>query len=55
MYLKKIAGIAGIALFVAYFAPIVIKLKDIPLTIVMLSGIVLVTIDVWQSLTNSDD
>jgi len=52
MRLKMLAGIVAIMLFVAYFGPIVVKLKDLPLTIVVLGGIVLVAIDFWESLAD---
>lgn len=55
MHLKTLAGIFAIALFVAYFGPIVIKLKDLPLTAVVVGGIVMVAIDVWESLTDQND
>ena len=50
MRLKVLAGIAAITLFAAYFGPIVIKLKDIPLSIVVFGGIALVAVDLWESL-----
>ena len=52
MPLKAIANVAAMALFVAYFTPLVVKLKDIPLTIAVLGGIVLVAIDLWQSFSD---
>jgi hypothetical protein len=50
MRFKVLAGIVAVALFVAYFGPIVIKLKDIPLGIVVLGGIALMAVDLWESL-----
>jgi len=50
MRFNVLAGIAAITLFAAYFGPIVIKLKEIPLAIVVLGGLVLVAIDLVESL-----
>lgn len=55
MRFNIIASIAAMALFVAYFGPIVLKLKDIPLTIVVIGGIVLVAFDIWESLSDRGD
>jgi hypothetical protein len=52
MRFNILAGIAATALFLAYFGPIVLKLKDMPLTVVVLLGIVLVVVDLWQSLAD---
>jgi hypothetical protein len=52
MPFKILAGVAALTLFVAYYGPIVIKLKETPLTIVVLSGIVLVAVDLWESLAD---
>ena len=45
-----LAGIAAMLLFLAYYSPIVIKLRDVPLTIVVLGTVVLAAIDLWESL-----
>jgi len=37
---------------VAYFGPTVIKLKEISLTMVVLGGIALVAVDLWESLAD---
>lgn len=50
-----LAAIAGLGLFVAYFGPLVVKLKEISLTVVVLGGIVLVAVDLWQSLAERSD
>ena len=55
MRLKALADIAAMTLFVAYFAPVVIKLKEVPLTLVALGGIALAAIDSWQSYTDRGD
>lgn len=55
MRFDTLAAIAAMALLLAYLSPIVIKLKDIPLTLVVLGGIVLVAIDLWGSLSDRAD
>jgi len=55
MRINTLTAITAFALFIAYFGPIVIKLRDIPLTLVVIGGIVLVAVDIWQSLSDSAD
>jgi hypothetical protein len=55
MPLKIIAGIIGAALFLGYMAPVVLKLKDAALWIVAGTGIVMMLVDLWQSLRSKDD
>lgn len=55
MYIKRIPAVAALVLFVAYFGPIVVKLKEIALAFVVLGGIILVAVDTWESLAEHDD
>ena len=50
MRFDVLASIVAILLFLAYFGPVVAKLKEIPLAMVVLGGVVLVAVDVWESL-----
>lgn len=50
MRFAHLSGLVAIALFVAYFGPILVKLKQIPLGIVLLGGIALVIVDYLDSL-----
>lgn len=50
MYFKLVANSIALALLVAYYAPVVIKLDSPPLTLVALAGLVLAVIDALQSL-----
>lgn len=54
-YFNTVTGIFAVALFAGYFLPLMIKLKDLPLGLVLLGGIVLVIVDVWQSLADRGD
>lgn len=51
----NIAGIVAAALFITYLAPIILKLKDFELTLVILVGVVMMLIDLWQSLQTKHD
>ena len=55
MRLKLVADIAAILLFGAYFLPVVVKLRDIPLTVVAVGGIILAAIDSWHSFSDRAD
>ena len=55
MILKVVAGILAMSLALAFLAPPVLKLKDPALAIVVLIGVVLMAIDLWQSLQSKDD
>ena len=55
MPIKIFAGIVAIALMVAYLSPVVFKLKDIALGVVILIGIAMMLIDLRQSLKSEDD
>ena len=55
MALKIFAGIVGVVLLLVYVAPVVLKLKDIPLAVVALVGLAMMFIDLWQSLKSKED
>lgn len=55
MPIKIFAGIVAIVLMVAFLSPVVFKLKDVALGIVILIGIVMMLIDLWQSLQSKED
>jgi len=55
MPIKIFAGIVAIALMIAFLSPVVFKLKDIPLGMVILIGIVMMLVDLWQSLQSKED
>ncbi len=52
---KYFAAALAVILMLVYLAPVVIKLRDPALTIVVLIGIVLMLIDLWQSLRSAGD
>ncbi len=55
MALKIIAGILAVSLMLIYLAPVVLKLQQPALTIVVLIGIVMMLVDLWQSLKSKED
>lgn len=55
MALKIIAGIIATILVLMFLAPPVLKLKDVALTAVILIGVVMMLVDLWQSLQSKDD
>jgi len=55
MIVKIIAGLIGAALLFVYVAPVVLRLKEISLSIVFLIGAVMMLVDLWQSLRSKED
>ena len=54
MILKIITGLIALLLMIAYVLPPAIKLKHAALAIVIAIGVVLMLIDLWQSLREND-
>lgn len=55
MTFKVIAGAIAVALMLTYLGPIVLKLGEPALTIVVLIGVVMMLVDLWQSLQSKND
>ena len=55
MPIKIISAVVAVALVLAYLSPVVFKLKDVALGLVILIGIAMMLIDLWQSLQSKDD
>ena len=55
MPIKIFAGIVAVALMIAFLSPVVFKLKDVPLGVIILIGIAMMLIDLLQSLKSKDD
>ncbi len=55
MAIKIFAAFVAIALMIAFLAPVVFKLKDIALGCIILVGIVMMLIDLWQSLQSKEE
>ena len=54
MTFKILTGIFTVALIAIYMGAIAVKLKDPALFIVMLAGLAMVIVDLWQSLKEKD-
>jgi hypothetical protein len=54
MIMKIVAGIIAIALVTAYVIPPALKLKDVALVAVIALGMVMMLVDLWQSLHESE-
>jgi len=54
MRFQILAGTVAIALLLAFVLPIVIKLKEVSLGVVILIGLALMARDFWDSLKDSD-
>lgn len=55
MIFKYIAGVVALALMLAYLLPPVFKLKEIDLGIVIIIGVAMAAVDLWQSFKSKDD
>lgn len=54
MLSKLVFGVIGVALMAVFLAPIVLKLKEVSLAVVILIGLGLMIIDMVQSLRSND-
>lgn len=55
MAYKIIAGILAASLLLVYMAPVVLRLQDMALWAVVGIGVVMMLVDLWQSLQSKDD
>lgn len=55
MALKIIAGILAAGLLIVFVGPVVLKLKDVALSVVVLIGLGMMLTDLWQSLKSKED
>ena len=55
MPVKIFSGLVAISLLLAYLVPLVVKLKEVSLGVIMLIGVVMMLVDLWQSLQSKDD
>lgn len=55
MFIKIFSGFVAISLLLAFLVPPVLKLKEVALGVVMLIGVTMVLVDLWQSLKSKDD
>ena len=55
MAFKILAGLIAATLVIAFLAPPAIKLQDAALGGVILVGVVMMLVDLWQSIWSKDD
>ena len=55
MPLKIFGGVVAVVLFIAYLLPLVTKLKEVSLGVVILIALVMMLIDLGQSLKSKED
>ena len=55
MPIKIFAAAVAVALFLSFVSPVVFKLKDVALGVIILIGLAMMLVDLWQSLQSKDD
>lgn len=55
MPVKLAAAVIAVVLMVAYLMPVVLKLKEVALGVVITIGIVMMLIDLWHSMREGDN
>jgi sugar phosphate permease len=55
MPIKIFAAAVAVTLVLGFLSPIVFKLKNAALTVIVLIGVVMMLIDLWQSLQRDED
>ncbi len=55
MAFKIFAGIVAIVVMAPYLIAPVVKLKDVALGVVVLAGLAMMLVDLWQSLKSKED
>lgn len=54
MTIKIFAAVVAVVMVLSFLVPPVFKLKDIALGVVILIGVVMMLVDLWQSLQQRD-
>jgi hypothetical protein len=54
MSVKLVSALIAIVLVLAYLLPVAWKLKELSLAVVIAIGVVMMLVDLWQSLRQSD-
>ena len=55
MLWKILGGIVGVVLLLVYVAPVVLRLKEISLSVVVVLALGMMLLDLWQSLRSKED
>ena len=54
MFVKIFSALVALVLFFGYLAPVALKLKELSLVAVMGIGVLMMLVDLWQSLLRRD-
>jgi hypothetical protein len=55
MPIKIFAAVVTVALVLTYLSPVVFKLKNVALSVIIVIGVVMMLIDLWQSLKGKEE
>jgi ABC-type branched-subunit amino acid transport system permease subunit len=55
MLFKVLGSLLAAALLIVFIGPVVFKLKDVALSIVVLIGLAMMLTDIWHSLRSKED
>jgi len=55
MLFKLIGSILAAGLLIVFIGPVAIKLKDVAFSVVVLIGLTMMIVDIWQALKSKDD
>jgi hypothetical protein len=55
MFVKLFSAVVALLLFFGYLVPVAIKLKELSLVAVMGVGVLMMLVDLWQSLQRRDN
>ena len=55
MIFKVIGSILAASLLIIFIGPVAIKLKDVAFSVVVLIGLTMMFVDIWQALKSKED
>jgi uncharacterized membrane protein YccC len=55
MIFKVIGSILAASLLIVFIGPVAIKLKDVAFSVVVLIGLTMMIVDIWQALKSKED
>ena len=55
MLFKILGSVLAAGLLIVFIGPVAIKLKDVAFSVVVLIGLTMMVVDIWQSLKSKED
>jgi len=55
MGIKIVSALVAVVLFLGFLGPYVVKMQDLALGIVVIAGLAMMAIDLWQSIQSKDE